>query len=523
MESFVKIPLEDINLLLRSNNQNIPEDINSRYLTAYNFLMNNPTAKLSDSIIDWQISQSKINKISKIYSTFDILNAQTNKLEQLSMDLSLPSVNKERILRILDYMNKLNVNLDMFELLPEEVIYNILSNLDCKTILLMCKLVKNKCRFRDLMINSLSEYLDPEKEYTDSHLINLCKSSNNIEKNKTGRIDLSKYFIIGKDESVYIYYNKTLIPTNTSSVKKIFANDQDDNAIFLRYDGKIYVYGNNEHKQLGLPEKTIKVPTLLSIDNIKSVAKMDLITFLLTTEGDVYVMGTYNENIINVPTLLEDVRNIVQITSNKYSVLFLDVNGNVYGYGKNIYGELGYDKYFDNVRLILKFSNIKQIELSNNYGFILKDDGQLYVAGGKNTRKYISRFTYFRKLKNVKHITVGNDFTLALTENQELFVILTNLTLPQTVKDILQIYKIPIDKILDYSLDYDGVYILTNNEDLYVWGFFGNLYTKFINTKLLGSSKNPLLLGYNVISDDDKLYVINIDDSGQFKKVLLII
>jgi alpha-tubulin suppressor-like RCC1 family protein len=139
--------------------------------------------------------------------------------------------------------------------------------------------------------------------------------------------------------------------------------------------------------------KIVKTPTLLpNLNNIKSITKFGHITLLLTNNCEVYVIGPFdNQNIISVPNMIKD---IASIKSNKNSVLFLDNDGNIYGYG-----ELGIAKNFNTPKIVLKSSNIKQIELSNNYSFILRHDGKLLVAGGKISNKYVKRFTYFRSLK----------------------------------------------------------------------------------------------------------------------------
>jgi hypothetical protein len=90
---------------------------------------------------------------------------------------------------------------------------------------------------------------------------------------------------------------------------------------------------------------------------------------------------------------------------------------------------------------------------------------------------------------------------------------LTNINLPQTTKDVLRIYKIQIDIVLDYPIDYKGVFILTKKSRSLCMG----LFWKFIGLKILGSSKNPQLLGLNVIDDDNKIYIVKIDGGRQFQ------
>lgn len=496
MQRFNKVPLTDINLLLKKYGQDIPINIHERYMTAYNYIINNPEIDLPQSIEDYFIAQN--SNVGRRYSSTEIL---------LSNDEVLPNIDKERTLRILGYMDKLDNDLNVFNLLPDDALNVLLSKLDCKTIILMCKLLGNRCNLKRLLQESLSK----DETYTEEHLVNICRSLNNVEKDKVGRLDLTKYFIIGKDDTVYIVENNTYMKTGATNIIKIFANDKNDCAFFLRSDGKVYVYGNNESKKLGVPDRIVKEPKLLSeIDNIKSVSQTRYITFLLRNDGRVYLMGTISDEIIlENPTLIDDIKDIVQISSNEESAIFLDKNGGVYGYGKNSNNELA-QRNFEGIKLLFKNYGTKQIQLTSECIFILMNNGNLYVRS-----KEIKTFTQFRYLKNVKQIVSGPNFTLALTYERKLYAILTKVNIPGQMKDIINIYKISVDNILDFSLDYNGVYILTNDEDIYMWGFFGNLYLLYSDVKKLGSFKNIQLLGYNVIRDKNGLFIL--DNTGEFK------
>jgi hypothetical protein len=506
MNGFIKVPHEDITFFLSSYGQNIPDDTEESYIMAYDLLNINRDhdIQVPESIADWIIS-NKV-KLNKKYLLSYILSASKNDLDELRTQLLLPDTNKERIIRILSYANMLDNDLSYFDMLPEEVIEKILLELDCKTIVLMCKFLNKQCRLYQLLSGSLSKYLDPKNKYSEDELLTICKSTSNIEKNKVGRLDISTYFIIGRNRSVYIADKKSYRTTSTSNVNKIFANDTDQSAFFLTDSGEVYVYGNNEYGQLGLvtTNNVLTNPLLLpDIKDIKMVSQTYYATYLLSNDGNVYVMGTVENQRVSL-SKIDDISDIVSMSANKNSIVFLGNDGSVYGYGNNFYGVLILKDKFEGIHKILDGEDIKQIQLSEKYLYILTSGGKIYYAGGRTEgKKYKSNIKEVENIKNVKQITVGKFFAVALTYDGKLYTVSP------------KVHRIPIkEKVIDYSLDYRGVFILTDKLDLYAWGYFGYLYTDYIGLKKIGSSVSTQLLGLNIIKEREKIHMVQIDKLG---------
>ena len=139
MTSFTSIPVSDINKFLSSYNLPI---IESNYLTAWNILKSNPNLTIPDSIADYIISLNLFTNKIKIptYDTSKILLANDKDLYELSHLLTLSNTNKERIIRILGYLHKLNNDMNIFDILPQEILQDIISRIDCQSIPLMYEL-----------------------------------------------------------------------------------------------------------------------------------------------------------------------------------------------------------------------------------------------------------------------------------------------------------------------------------------------------------------------------------------------
>lgn len=123
MASFRSVPLNDIQILLTSYNQKIynSDDI---YIDCLNFIMDNwDHVILPESIKDWFQAQHSHHQTSQlnIYSSGDVLLSSDNQLASLTHDLNFETIDKHRIIRTLNYINKLHYDVNIFDMLPVEL------------------------------------------------------------------------------------------------------------------------------------------------------------------------------------------------------------------------------------------------------------------------------------------------------------------------------------------------------------------------------------------------------------------
>ena len=131
MVSFISIPYSDIITLLNSYSQSISDNESENYQRAWNFLNNNNLEKIPVSIADFIVASHLT--INEKYKTSDILFGLID-LKELSQLLGLDYVDRERIIRILGYLNKLDNDRSIYESLPHEILKKILMELDCPSI-----------------------------------------------------------------------------------------------------------------------------------------------------------------------------------------------------------------------------------------------------------------------------------------------------------------------------------------------------------------------------------------------------
>ena len=464
MASFTAIPYEDIKQFLTQNNILISNDKNQAYAQVWTMIQNNQVQLASAPIVDWIIAYNlATNQVQfNEYNASDILFTPDANLQELSTFLGLDSVNKERIIRILGYLNKLNNNTNVYDMLPDDILGEVLSKLDCKTVALACKLSRrldNFCKsgqLANVLRKTINTTLNIEN-YNESQLLRLCAKQ------------LLTVHIIGGYES-----------------------------LFLIKDGLVYASGTNRFGMLGLGPDTgiIAGFTLLPrLKHIREISVGSMHVLVLTYDGHVYSFGTDRGGglgffgVRHFPSLIPDLINIVQVSANKSSTrnysLILANTGNVYAFGANDLGQLGLGDNVDRNEptLVPTLNNIVQVSTGEGHSLMLANNGQVYSVGrnlysqlglGNMVSKNIS--TLIPTLYNVVQIAAGAQHSLALDRDGHVYSWGSNSAgqlgsynvhnIPTIIPELNNIVQIAAGP--NYSLALD------NNGNVYGFGYNGS-------------------------------------------------
>ena len=175
MFSLTNIPFDDIFELLTNNNIPVPIEVNKVYSVAWDLIKSNKINTAPPSVTDWilayNLSQNKV--IISSCKTSEILISPDDKLIELATLLTLQQIDKERIIRILGYLNKLDNDMNVFDLLPLEVLKQILVTLDRKTIKFMHQTSSRvrKFNFQELLkLRRLAGYPRSSKHCMAHHI-----------------------------------------------------------------------------------------------------------------------------------------------------------------------------------------------------------------------------------------------------------------------------------------------------------------------------------------------------------------
>ena len=202
--------------------------------------------------------------------------------------------------------------------------------------------------------------------------------------NYQGQLGLGDY--VGK-------FRPTLIQNLPAIPSQIYSGYYT--SMILMNNGQVYAFGDNSDGHLGLGDtKNINIPTLIKdlLVNIIQVSIGFSHTLALTHNGQVYAFGSnfygqlgFKKDVSNayIPTLIPNLNNIVKISAGKDHSLVLTDNGQVYAFGLNRYGQLGvgFDYFNFGLVLIPEFNNIVEISAGYKYSLIMTDDGKVYGFG----------------------------------------------------------------------------------------------------------------------------------------------
>ena len=308
----------------------------------------------------------------------------------------------------------------------------------------------------------------------------------------------------------------------------------EDSSISQAYKKDIYIYGwgKNKYGELGLnnTKNAIKPSPINTLQNIiiNSVECGGRNTLILTSDGKIYMCGSNifgllanknyhnNEQYQKTFKLLKffEEENIKQIAVAEFHSLVLNKNGEIYGWGGNLYNKLGTIKGLSGEpsKIFIK-KKIISISCGDYHSCALSENGVLYTWGGggesynkgqcgHGTKKDIDqpkKVNFFiEKNLHIIKVSCGGYHTIVIVENGELYGfgkgmfgqcgygIPEDTTIPKKVK-----FDYKNIKIIDIKCGGEHSIFLTNDGKVYSCGhgYFGQLG--------LGNNKNvkaPILV-----------------------------
>jgi hypothetical protein len=408
MTSFIDIPINDIKDFLIFNNKPVTT---SPHLDAWNLLKNDKSLTVPPSISDFFLAQNLINENIPQYKISQIL---TSDVKDLIFITSLQNIPKNRIIRVLKYLNKLENDLNIFDFLPKDISNTVISDIDIHSAQLICEISENFSKFcRDHLQSKLKQNL---KCKMDINVDNLSlKQILNYSSKLKDNARPNDYFqsLILKNNKIYDK-NDITIPIYEQYFHDIIQLAVSDNhALALNAEGDVYVLGNNTYGQLGLGHYfDCEIPQLINdIVDVTCVSVSDNYSMLLTASGDVYVTGNTK---LNTFQKLE-IEDIIQISAGNSYMLALSANGKVYIINDT------------NIKVLLDGINIISISTSYNHSLLLDKYGLVYAYGDNNygqlgvNDKYVNVPSIMTGLYDVVSVVAGNKYSLILTSNGNVF------------------------------------------------------------------------------------------------------
>jgi hypothetical protein len=512
MSDFHIVDIKHINFVL--NKYNLSK-VGNTYLTVWNFLITNKHASVPIEVADFIIAFNNRNKLQK-YKLSELL---TNNINIAGItDMS-------RVTRILKYANKLEDDF-YFSMLPEDILFEILSKLDYETILGFCSMSK---QFELFCKNNLTRILQI--------------SLQNKTKFNTNGFTLKQLYILERN----------------NKLQKHIANFNDVYIINEKGELCIIYRDNSDYTE------TITLNTGLNI--IKVVSGLNFFV-LLEKNGKVYIKNrsrfiinssavtTYMKDKINKITIseIEGINNAIDIIANTDSVLILLSDGSIMGFGNNEYGTIPnvpnptikvgnqiIKVPFGNVEiptLVPNLNNIRYMEYGYKNMYFVSNDDEIHEIYYNDEEDY--NFEEQLEGKKIIKIQDWNKSILVLNSDGEVLLV--------TEKETTKVFDniIDISSFQDAGFDLIGTHIniygslfLDRDGNVYLYGLFRkgfsndesaeiidekrvkfNLPTKSDNFKNIVYIFGGNLLQLFLVDKDHNLYINHIDESGKYKSYI---
>ncbi|HFL2524695.1 TPA: RCC1 domain-containing protein [Clostridioides difficile] len=246
----------------------------------------------------------------------------------------------------------------------------------------------------------------------------------------------------------------TFTKVNIDNVKGINAGGRS--SYIYKNDGSVFSTGQNTYGLLGLGDNTnrntftkvnIKIFDFEKITDCVVNNNFNLINnkFLIPAKdtkyqhyeassddfnyneilGSQYPVSPYANNVLELPF-----NNIKEFWMSKTHSLIINTDGELYGCGKNTYGQLLNPLTITSLSEFTKlnFDNIKQASCGNGFSYFVRNDGALFSCGlntngqlGLGHNNDVSEPQMITTISNVKKVMCDNNFTLALLNNNELY------------------------------------------------------------------------------------------------------
>lgn len=162
----------------------------------------------------------------------------------------------------------------------------------------------------------------------------------------------------------------------------------DFHSLALSKEGKVYSWGANDYGQLGdgtLNNRysPIKINELSGVKYINAKGNT---SSSVTKEDNAFVWGesSYPDSrSIMLPEEVLDINDKYIIEANNNNIVQLDMDGRVYTYGSNVYGQLGNGSYSsrDYFLSVNGTGKVRKISTSPYNIFVVGEDGNIYAAG----------------------------------------------------------------------------------------------------------------------------------------------
>ena len=185
----------------------------------------------------------------------------------------------------------------------------------------------------------------------------------------------------------------SLEPRQVASNVRV-ASMGSDHVVFVKNDNTLWVYGENDHGQLGNGTTDPNYTPTQVMTGVSYAAAGDCLTCAVKTDGTLWVWG-YNGSGQVGNNSTEDRKTPVQVLTNVYTVstmgdhvMAIKNDKTLWAWGDNTYGQLGKGNTGAQRTPVQVMTNAAQVSAGFDHTGVIKTDGTLWFCG----RNYMGPF-----------------------------------------------------------------------------------------------------------------------------------
>ena len=288
-----------------------------------------------------------------------------------------------------------------------------------------------------------------------THVLTFTKRAENV---KSVKATSSTTWYLTNDDELYATgsngvenYDTTAFTTTTFTLKMTNVDSYiiDGNRWVLTKDGELYGAGRNFYGDLGSGKSGQGADDWIlrkRAENVKSFFSGDGTTWYIDNNNDLYGCGNnnYNQQGLDVPVkdknhhypaytivaadhypvFQKRASNAKTVFADREFTFYLDFDGNLYGCGRNNFGQLGSTS--SALGFIKRAENVETVKFGYNTTWYLSKNGELYGTGlnshgqqGSGDTSSVKTFT--KRAENVKDFKCTSEETWYLTKNGDLY------------------------------------------------------------------------------------------------------
>jgi len=209
--------------------------------------------------------------------------------------------------------------------------------------------------------------------------------------------------------------------------------------------GEVFTFGSPDDGQLGLGDifENVLIPTKIeSLSNIKQISCGNSHTLVLNNQGEVFTFGENHSGQLglghtegqSVPVKIESLSGIKYVACGGNHSLVVHDSGEIFAFGGNRFGQLGIGNNINQL-VPIKINYLMDIPIQSvicgfEHSMALTNQGNVY-SFGNNVKGQLGKGTSFNNsfipvkidmLGNIKQLSSGNSHTMALSNEGFIYV-----------------------------------------------------------------------------------------------------